>query len=54
MATSLPQTILGVRQSNYAGVVNLANRVIASMTSNLEFFTPIPSLYLSSGLPPTW
>lgn len=44
MATSRPQTILGVRQSNYAGVVNLANLVIASLTGNASFLTPIPSL----------
>lgn len=44
MPTIRPQTITGTRPSNYQGVANLANNVIASMTANANFATPVPAL----------
>lgn len=44
MATSRPQTILGVKRSNYQGIANLANLIIAGMTGNANFVTPSPAL----------
>jgi hypothetical protein len=39
-----PTTTLNVKKSNYEAVVNLANRVVGSLTGNLNFLTPIPAL----------
>lgn len=39
-----PTTILGVKRSNYQGIANLGNLVIASMTANGNFVTPVPTL----------
>lgn len=39
-----PTATLNVKKSNYAGVVNLANRIVANMTGNLNFATPLPAL----------
>lgn len=39
-----PQTILGVKISNYAGLANLGNRIFAGLTGNLYFTTPDPAL----------
>lgn len=39
-----PTAILGVKISNYTGIADLSNRVVAAMSGNLNFTTPSPSL----------
>ena len=39
-----PTTIIGVKISDYAGILNTINRVVASLTGNAEFTTPSPLL----------
>lgn len=41
---SKPIVAIKLSKTNYAGLVNLANRVFASMTGNLNFTTPSPTL----------
>lgn len=45
MAIVRPQTILGVKKSDYAGVINLASNVVTQMTAAAATFTaPLPLL----------
>lgn len=39
-----PTTILGVKKSNYQGLANLGNLIFVSMTGNVNFTTPSPTL----------
>jgi predicted phage tail protein len=39
-----PTTIVGVKISDYAGIENMGNRVVASLTGNPSFTTPVPAL----------
>jgi len=44
MASSRPSATLNVRVNQYSALVDLGNRVFSSMTGNISFTTPIPTL----------